>query len=156
MAIERYYNSVKEKYIPEYWDSFEEFEEYYLIRVSETSDQTNHYTNKEGVVIPIKPINHFPELKEYEVWSEGYCTTGQDGTALFHGKAKARNFGQACHIVMCTEKLKHIAKQNNPNNPPNPLMEDCHGSRWDYNPSKFNVWSCGLYWSKELASKSFG
>lgn len=156
MAIATTYRGMFEKYNSSSWDTIEEFEEYYLKRISETSDQTNFYTDKEGKETAINPINHFPDLKEYEVWMEGFACTGQSSNATLVGKAKARNFGQVCHIVMCTKKLKGMVKQNDANNPPNPLMQDCHGSRWDYNPNDFSFWGCRLFWSEELAKKSFG
>lgn len=101
MAISLTINDVKEKYIPKYWSSFGEFENYYLQSIRETRADTIYYTGKSGVEEKLPPINHFPELKEYEIWEEGYAATGESGTAHLVGKVMARNFGQACHIVMC-------------------------------------------------------
>ena len=150
MAISTSYNDVKESYNPKSWSSIEEFEEYYLQEHAEKG-RPNYYTNNEGKERFVKAIDHFPELKEYEVWSEGYAATGNQGTAHLHGKAKARNFAQACHIVMCTEYLKKIEVDNNPVN-----TKYVDAERWDYDPNNYSYWGCALYWSEDLASKSFG
>jgi hypothetical protein len=151
MAITTNYQSLKEKFKPEYWNSFEDFEEYYLRRLAEQLPDTNYYTNKDGVEITIKPINHHPELKEYEVWCEGYRATGEHGTATLLGKAKARNFAQACHIVMCKNHLAWIEQENQPN-----YNQHVVPGRWDYDPSQLRYWNCELFWSEGLAEKTFG
>ena len=112
MAISTSYKDVVKEYNPEHWDTVEEFEAYYLLRISETSQDTNYYKNKQKIERGIKPINHHTELKEYEVWMEGLRATGDSAKAHLVGKAKARNFGQACHIVMCEDKLKFIKEEN--------------------------------------------
>ena len=151
MAISTNYKTVEEKYNPKYWNDIEEFEEFYLRELAERLADTNYYTNKSGEEITIPPINHHPELKEYKVWMEGYAATGESGGAHLVGKTKARSFAQACHIVMCEEKLKHMTKENEPNN-----KQYCTPGRWDYDPSRLSFWGCKLYWSEELASKTFG
>lgn len=151
MAITTSYDWIKEKFNPSYWKNIEEFEEFRLRWISETRQDTNYYTDKNGVERAIQPINHFPKLKEYEVWMEGFAATGESSGASLQGKAMARNFGQACHIVMCTTQLKYIEKQNDPNN-----KDYVNASRWDYNPNEFSYWGCGLYWSEALAKRTFG
>jgi len=151
MAITTNYEGIKSEFNPRYWNSIEEFESFYLQELAETLADTNYYTNKNGEETKISPVNHYPELKEYEVWMEGYAATGESGTANLVGKTKARNFAQACHILMCEEKLKNIAEENKPNN-----NDYVTAGRWDYNPNRLSYWGRKLYWSYELASKSFG
>jgi len=151
MAISTNYDTVKKEYNPEKWKSIDEFEAFYLREIQETTSDWNYYTNKCGEEITIEPIKHHPELKEYEVWMEGYAATGESGGAQLIGKTKAQNFAQACHIVMCEQKLNEIKEENNPSN-----TEYCDPCRWDYSPHQLSYWACKLFWSKELASKSFG
>lgn len=142
MAISTDYKSLKEKGI-----NIEDHLEWN----SETIDDTNYYTNKEGIEVTISPVKHFPDLKEYEVWMEGYAATGERGGAHLWGKAYARNFAQACHIVAAESKLKHIKEENNSLN-----KDYVSPSRWDYDPSRLTYWGCNLHWSEEKAKKSFG
>ncbi len=151
MAITTTFKQIKEKFIPEYWASIEEFEEYHLLYISETSQDTNYYTDKMGVERIISPIDHHPELKEYEVWMEGFAISGQHSGAQLQGRVKARSFAQACHIVMCIQLLRQVDEENSPDN-----KEYSTPGRWDYNPSGLTYWGCSLYWSEELARKSFG
>jgi hypothetical protein len=151
MAISTTFNQIQKEFNPKYWDSIDELEEYYLRNLSERIYDTNYYTNRDGVEIKIPPINHFPELKEYEVWSEGWAATGGSGGATLMGKAKARNFAQACHIVMCKSHLEFTEKENDHN-----YKEYSTPGRWDYDPSRLSYWGCRFFWNKELASKSFG
>ena len=142
--IEKKFKSFKSKK----WKSIDKFEEYYLRDLSERLFQTNYYTDKEGVKRTIPPINHFPELKEYEVWIEGYCTEGESEEASMLGKVKARSFAQACHILMCKNHLDWMEKINQPT-----FKEFANPNRWDYDPSRLTYWGCKLFWSKELANK---
>lgn len=96
------------------------------------------------------PVNHFP-LKEYEVWMEGYSTTGEHQKAHLVGRVKARNFAQACHKLMCQNKLAEIDREN------------ASGStgykdygRWDYDPGRLSVWGMKLHWNEEMARRAFG
>lgn len=152
MAISTTYQEIQGKFNPHYWKSFEEFEEYYLLNLAEGSKfNYNYYTNKEGVEIKIPTIDHHPVLKEYEVWMSGYAATGESAQAHLVGKAFARNFRQACHIVMCRDFLAYAEKINDPNH-----TEYEDPARWDYDPNRLTYWACGLYWSEELARKQFG
>ena len=140
--IEKKFKSFKSKE----WKSIEEYEEYYLRDLSERCAYINYYIDKEGVEREIRPINHFPELKEYEVWIEGYCTKGESEEASMLGKVKARNFAQACHILMCKLYLLWIKKENQ-----STYVGYSIPGRWAYDPSRLTFWGCGLYWSEELA-----
>ena len=151
MAISTNYEEVKAKYNSRFWDSIDEFEEYYLRELSEKLADRNYYTDRNGVQREIDAINYHPKLKEYEVWMSGYAVTGESAGAHLVGKTKARNFAQACHILMCEQKLEYIKEQNNPD-----YKEYCTPGRWDYDPVKLSCWNCKLYWSEKLARKSFG
>ena len=76
MAITTSFKDVQSKFTPQYWKSINEFEEYYLRRIQETKTDRNYYTDRNGVEREINFINHYPELTEYEVWSEGHSATG--------------------------------------------------------------------------------
>lgn len=151
MAISTNFAQIQQKYNSRHWKSVDEFEEFWLKEISETRADTNYYTDRNGIEQTIKPINHHPVLKEYEVWMEGYAATGESSDATLLGKTLARNFAQACDIIMCKDHLKWINKVNQPD-----YKEYCPPSTWSYDPHKLSVWACKLYWSEELARKSFG
>ena len=69
--------------------------------------------------------------KEYEIWSEGYQTTGDSGTACFHGKVIASSFKEAC--------IKHFGLSNH-------LFDE----------DNLSFWGCRLYDNEQEARKSFG
>ena len=145
MAISTTFKDVEREFNPKKWKSFEEYEEYYLRDLSERLSQTNYYTNKEGIERTIPPID---QLKEYDVWAEGYTLTGYSQKASWIGKVKARNFAQACHIVMCRKYLEEIEIKNGPTYGKFP-----ESGRWDYDPDRLTYWGCKLFWSEELANK---
>ncbi len=151
MAITTSFAEIKQSFNPRYWDSIDEYEEYYLRRIQETKPDRNYYTDRNGVEKQINFIDHHPTLKEYEVWSEGFAVTGNSESATLLGKAFARNFSQACDIVMCKTHLAWIEKVNHPN-----YKEYCPPTAWCYDPNRLSDWGCSLYWSKELATKYFG
>ena len=150
MAITTDYKLIQEKFNPRYYTSIEEFEKFYLEYLSETLADTNYYTNKEGEQLIISPVNHFPVLKEYEVWVEGYEATGGHQEASIIGKVQARNFAQACHLVMSKHKIDQILEENNPE-----YKKYTNSQRWDYDPHNLSIWGCKLFWNKEIASKTF-
>lgn len=152
MAISTSYEGFKKDFNPNYWKSYDEFIEYKLLSIAEQgSFYHNYYTDQDGVEKHIPPIDHFPILKEYEVWMEGYAATGESGGAHLVGKVSARNFSQACHILMCRQYMEHVEKINNP-----AYSEYTDPGRWDYDPSRKSYWGCRLYWNEHLAKKSFG
>ena len=148
MAISTTFEEIEKKFDPKKWKSIKEFEKYYLRDLSERLADTNYYTDKEGVEREILPTDHFPELKEYEVWAEGYSVTGYSQEASMLGKVKARSFAQACHILMCKNHLDWMEKINQPT-----FKEFANPNRWDYDPSRLTYWGCKLFWSEELANK---
>lgn len=150
MSISTTYKNIQDEFSPRYWSSIDEFEAHYLTELAEHG-KYNYYTDRNGNTAAFPSINHFPELKEYEVWMEGYAATGESAGAHLVGKAEARNFAQACHIVMCEQYLKQAQTENSPE-----YTHYIDASRWDYDPRSLGYWGCRLFWSEELARKSFG
>lgn len=150
MAITTSFTEIQKKFNPKHWESIDDFENYYLRRIQETLADRNYYTDRYGVEIQIDFINHFPELKEYEVWSGGYAATCEIYEASLIGKAFARNFVQACDIVMCKNHLAWIEMVNSPD-----YKGYCPPSKWNYDPNRLSDLGCKLYWSEELARKPF-
>jgi hypothetical protein len=139
------------KLISQDWKSFEEFEEYYIRSLREKLPDTIYYVDKKGKAITFSPINHHPELQEYEVWMEGHRATGESSQAQLLGRVMARNFGQACHIIVAGSFLQQVDKINQPG-----YLGHTEPGRWDYDAQELSIWRCKLYWSEELARKSFG
>ena len=110
--------------------------------------ESSHYT----VLDFSKPVKPPPplELKEYEVWMEGYRATGEYGTASLWGKSIARSFEEACHKIACENYLKRTKEDET-----NPYKNFGIG-RWDYDPHKLTYWACKLYETELEARKSFG
>ena len=149
MAITTSFLEVQKKFNPKLWESIDDFEEYYLTRIQETTSDRNYYTDRNGIERHIDPVDNYPKLKEYEVWSEGYVATGENSGAELMGKAFARNFAQACDIVMCKNHLEWIENINSPGN------KSCRPSKWSYDPNRLSDFGRMLYWSEELARKAF-
>lgn len=152
MAITLTFDDIKNKFNSKLWDSINEFEKFYLEDLTERQHAGRiYYTDRNLQKSEIDAVDHWPFLGDYEVWMEGYSATGEHGSAQLLGKTLARNFAEACHIIECENHLKYI--------------KECHTSnqkgydspgRWDYDPNRLTIWGCRLFWSKELASKSFG
>ena len=98
----------------------------YDIMVYLNGDQClfKHITEKEVIGI----------VKTYEIWAEGYCTTG-DGLckAQLIGEQKATSFQEACDIFFADEKHKGY-----------------------YNSLKRSYWGWRLYDNEDDARKNFG
>lgn len=150
MAITTSYRDIVSKYDPRRFPTIEAFEEYHLRWLAETRQDTNYYTDANGVERKIPPVNHHPELKEYEVWREGYAATGEHSGASLLGRVQARNFRQACHILMCTRYLQQSHEANKPE------YSEYYNTDWCYDPNKLTDWGCHLYWDEKQARKSFG
>lgn len=116
----------------------------YIQWLQETIPDTIYYSTGRGnEEIKFPPINHYPEGKEYEVWTDGYSEDGSPVEPMLWGKAVARNFGEACHKVNCTHYLTNIAKDEI-----DPTRQYGLG-RWDYDPNKLTYWGLKFRWSKE-------
>ena len=49
----------------------------------------------------------------FEVWTEGYCTTGQNSRAQYHGEFEATSFAEACaDYAYSTGEPKYFDKDN--------------------------------------------
>lgn len=88
------------------------------------------------------------ELKEYEIWMEGYAATGERGYANLIGKAKGKTFNEACNNFRYIEELKDYKGK---------VIIDIGDKlgldkEYDY-PS---IWACKLYDNEKDARKSFG
>lgn len=73
-------------------------------------------------------------MKEFSVWSEGYCCTGQTGTAQYVGKGIGNTFQEACKDALLKKK-------------------------WDmsyYDEKRNTYWGCAFYDNEIDARKNFG
>jgi hypothetical protein len=73
------------------------------------------------------------KMKEWEIWSEGYITTGEHGLATFEGRANGETFEEAC-INLLGDKLD----KNKDGSP------------------KLSIWACRLFPTEHEARASFG
>jgi hypothetical protein len=133
------------------WKSFKEYESFYIRRIQETRPDTIFYVDRMGKAITYTPINHHPKLMKYEVWMEGYSATGEHEGAVLLGKVEARNFAQACHIIVATAFLQQTQNINDPE-----FTGWCDPGRWDYDAGGPSIWGRRLFWNEKLARKSFG
>ena len=69
-------------------------------------------------------------MKEYEVWQEGYATTGNSAKASLIGKVEAKSFYDAC-VKLCSENEY-------------------------FNKKSLTIWGCKLYPTEKEARKCFG
>lgn len=135
--------------VSEYWGSFLEYKDFRLKRLAESGHYV-YYDDHQDQDQPIEPVNHWEDLKEYEVWMEGHIATGDRSNAHLWGKAKARNFAEACHKVACANYLKNIKKDE-----VDPKMQYGLG-RWDYDPASLTYWGCNLFDNEKDARRAFG
>ena len=74
------------------------------------------------------------EIKQYQIWTEGYAATGESSGAIYHGLSKGKTFKQA---------VENFIEENN----------------WDkklYNSEKLTYWGCKFYDNESDARKTFG
>lgn len=105
MAITLNFADIQKKH-DHNWGTIDDFENYHLRVIQETRPDRIHYTDRYGNEHEIDHIDNFPKLKKYQVWCEGYASNDEGSGATLLGKAYARNFAQACDIVMCTNHLE--------------------------------------------------
>lgn len=89
------------------------------------------------------------ELKEFEIWSEGYAATGESEQAVFYGVHKGRNFQDACMRYFLLAELNQREWHD-----ANDSYYDT--SRFDYNGNSNSIWACKLYDNEADARKNFG
>ena len=89
------------------------------------------------------------ELKEYEVWIEGYevpdFEVTHQGKHQFLGKVSACSWEQACAIAVKENMRKHY--------PPERLEEKF---KLYFDPVELSFWHCRLFDNEEDAAKKFG
>jgi hypothetical protein len=151
MAVTIHEEDLKEDYksVFQYWDDFLEYRNFRILRLQETGNHV-YYEPKKGPHETYLPFCHSPELKEYQVWMEGYQETGVSMVASLWGKAKARNFAEACHKVACANYLKSIKLEETKE------KLNYTAGRWDYDPARLTYWGCNLYWNEKDARRAFG
>lgn len=71
---------------------------------------------------------------EYEIWSEGYITTGEHDGAVYHGKSTGVDFRDAC---------VHFAQTH-------PIFEKY------FDEKELTFWACRLFDNEADARESFG
>lgn len=76
------------------------------------------------------------KLKTYQVWSEGYCCTGESAGAKFHGEFEGETFRDA--VIKWKETLKD------------------EYSRSCVNVDRLTLWGCRLFDNEIDARKNFG
>lgn len=79
-------------------------------------------------------LRTFTEIREFEIWSEGYIATGQSGPAVLHGKATGKNFKDAC---------KRFAEFN-------------PDFKKDFDAKRMTQWGCRLFDNERDARKRYG
>lgn len=84
---------------------------------------------------PAAPKREPEGLREWEVWQEGYASTGNSSGHVFLGRASAHTFANAC--------LRVIKE-------PHPDLEQ------QYDARKNTVWGCRLFDNASDAARSFG
>ncbi len=75
------------------------------------------------------------ELRQFDVWTEGYCCTGASSRATYHGSTSATSFQDACNYLF---KI-------------NPHYDERH-----YDSERLTYWGCRLFSNEADARKSFG
>lgn len=84
-------------------------------------------------------------MREFEIWSEGYRATGEEGFATLDGKFEAETFDEAVEKYL-------IHKENTD-------WKDIR-KHYEYRPdnerSKHFIWACALFDNETDARKSFG
>lgn len=74
------------------------------------------------------------EIKQYQIWTEGYIATGESSGATYHGLSKGETFKQA---------IENFMEEND----------------WDkklYNSERLTFWGCKFYDNEADARKTFG
>lgn len=85
------------------------------------------------------------EIKNWEVWSEGYAATGEHGTALLEGVYKGETFDDAVEDYL---KVKEATSW--------PDIRTYY-SKMDSNGSVVHsIWGCRLFKTETEARQSFG
>ena len=87
-------------------------------------------------------------MKEFEIWMEGFITTGQRGTAKLIGIGEGETFDDAVKEYMSKNPGHGIYDPGR-----NGFTTD---EAYDNRDSNWRVWGCSLYDNQLDASKAFG
>lgn len=150
MAISLSFSDLLRKYEPveHLWNDIDAFEAFYLRYLREIRSDRIYYTNVIEQELVLEPVDHYPKLHRYAVWQEGFAITGQQAKASLLGHATARNFRQACNMLMATLYLQQVEKDLQ-------HAEFDYGA-WNYDPNVLTFWGCALVWDEEIARKTYG
>lgn len=72
--------------------------------------------------------------KQWQVWTEGFQTNGQSGSAIFHGTYTAETFKEAVEMW---------------------INEDLEERKQYYNPKNLTYWGCKFFDNRNDAVRSF-
>jgi hypothetical protein len=89
------------------------------------------------------------ELKEFDIWMQGYSATGEYSQAQYIGKFSGRNFQDACMRFFMAKELE--SRKNYDLND-----EYFDTARFDYNGHSNSYWSRKLFDNEVDARKMFG
>ena len=90
----------------------------------------------------------FSNMKEFEIWVEGYAATGEYGTAQMIGKGFGETFDDAVRDYMSKNTNNGIEV----NDRDRYINEESYQKR----RSNWNIWACSLFDNETDARKSFG
>lgn len=107
------------------------------------------------------------ELKEFEIWCEGYSATGEHSPAHYYGKSWGKDFDEACINFRYPEDIKRewalpgedpiiIKKGSDLNLDKNSDGTYRRGSERGGYGGNYSIWACQLFDNETDARKSFG
>lgn len=139
------------KFNKEEWDSFEQFKDFYITYFQETQNHDVKYLDEEGNETVFKPIIHFPNLKKYEIWSEGtILPNGTRISSFLVGAELGRNFAEACHKFACKKYLNDLTMSDK-------LLKNINTvGMFEYDSEDLSFMGLKWYWNKDVASRAFG
>ena len=88
-------------------------------------------------------LQDYDNLKEFEVWMEGYACTGQSAPHALIAKIKAENFQLASYLAVLSNNLKFG------------LVDGINDFNSYYNPKRCSYWGCECF-DNEKDSMYFG
>ena len=88
-------------------------------------------------------------MKEWEIWMEGYCATGQSAPATFEGKWEGESFDKAVEKFVFVKNLWHLYDKGT-----RLLPRDSDGIMKEVTVHR--IWACRLFDNEADARASFG
>lgn len=95
-------------------------------------------------------------MKEYEIWIEGYSSTGQHSDASLIGLSKGNTFHKAVENFRYPEDIIREFDKKIIINKGQPLALDDKKPDGTYYYGRPSIWACGLFDNEVDARKSFG